>query len=103
MTLAAKGEGSVRLKKEMVDHLSRVLVAELIDKGCVRPKIDRQKLAARISHIITEDLLIEDKLNEEVREVLRAHSEEFERGNVDYSKMFNLVKNKLVKERGLIL
>jgi len=38
-----------------------------------------------------------------VKELLRAHTTEIERGNIDYARMFTMVKRKLVQERGLIL
>ena len=41
--------------------------------------------------------------SEEVKELLRAHTTEIERGNIDYARMFTMVKRKLVQERGLIL
>ncbi len=52
---------------------------------------------------MTEELQVEDRLNEQVKELLRAHSGEFARGDADYYKMFALVKRKLAQERGLIL
>ena len=56
-----------------------------------------------VSRLITADLMVEDRLNEEVKELLRAHTAEIERGNIDYARMFTMVKRKLVQERGLIL
>jgi hypothetical protein len=47
--------------------------------------------------------MVEDRLNEEVKELLRAHTAEIERGNIDYARMFTMVKRQLVRERGLIL
>ena len=49
------------------------------------------------------ELLAEDRVNEEVREMLRKHNSEIERSKVDYRKLFELTKQKIVKERNLIL
>jgi hypothetical protein len=38
-----------------------------------------------------------------VRQMLKAYEQEIERGNVDYQKMFTMIKQKLVRERGIIL
>jgi hypothetical protein len=34
---------------------------------------------------------------------LKTHEQEIERGRVDYQKMFTMLKQKLVRERGLLL
>lgn len=93
----------MRLRKEMIEYLSKKIVEALVEKEMIELETDKGKLQGKINQLITEDLLVEDKLNEEVRELLRKHMEEVYKGDVDYSKMFNMIKNKLVKERGLIL
>jgi hypothetical protein len=62
-----------------------------------------EALRTRISHIIEEDLLVEDRLNEEVKNILRDHQDEMDKDNVDYSRMFTMVKTKLARERNLVL
>lgn len=53
--------------------------------------------------ILMEELTVEDRLNEEVREILKAHAGEIEKGRMDYRKLFELTKQKLVRERNLVL
>jgi uncharacterized protein len=48
-------------------------------------------------------LSIEDRLNAEVRQLLKAYEQDIERGHVDFQRMFTMVKGKLAKERGIIL
>ena len=64
---------------------------------------DREGAIDRIAVAITVELQIEDKLNDEVREILNKHSDEIRTGNVEYQIMFKMVKDKLVRERKLIL
>ena len=52
---------------------------------------------------ITDELGLEDRLNEEVRGVLVEHSREMERANITYAEMFKMVKRKLAKEKGIVL
>ena len=93
----------MRLRREMIEYLSKRIVESLDKQGMIEIEADKEKLQGLVNQIITEDLLVEDRLNEEVRELLRKYIDEVYKGNVDYSKMFNMIKNKLVKERGLIL
>jgi hypothetical protein len=96
-------EGYMRLLKEMVDYLSRILAEQLIKEEFISIKGSQEEVEARIKHVIMEDLLVEDRLNQEVKEILREYASEIDKREVDYSRMFNLIKSKLVKERGLIL
>jgi uncharacterized protein len=53
--------------------------------------------------VMTDELSVEDRLNAEVRQLLKAYDTQIEQGQVDYQKMFQMVKQKLVRERGVIL
>ena len=53
--------------------------------------------------IMTEELLVEDRLNDEVRVILTEHAEEMLRTNVEYREMFKMIKKKLARERNIIL
>ena len=62
-----------------------------------------QRVVAEIVAIITEELQVEDRLNEEVREVLMRARPEMERSNITYTEMFKMMKRKMAKEKGIIL
>jgi hypothetical protein len=87
----------------MIHYLAQAIARDLGAKGFVQLPADREKVEELIREVITEDLQVEDRLNDEVKALLRAFSNEFNRGEADYQKMFTMVKRKLVQERGLIL
>ena len=93
----------MRLRREMVNYLAQAIVRDLIDKGFTHTLAERTRAEELVRDVITEELQIEDRLNDEVKELLRAYSNEFSRGEADYNKMFVMVKRKLVQDRGLIL
>jgi hypothetical protein len=93
----------MRLRKEMIEYLSKKIIESLLEKKMLEVKANKEKMAGTVNQVITDDLMVEDKLNEEVRELLSHHIDEVYKGNVDYSRMFNMIKTKLAKERGLIL
>lgn len=64
---------------------------------------DRKAFIDQIDHAIIEELSVEDRLNAEVRNLLKAYEQDIEQGHVDYQRMFTMVKKKLVQERGIIL
>jgi hypothetical protein len=93
----------MRLRREMIQHLVQAIARDLSGNGCIQMLGEREKVEELLREVITEDLQVEDRLNDEVKELLRAFSNEFSRGEADYHKMFTMVKRKLVQERGLIL
>ena len=93
----------MRLRKKLIDYVAQTVTTSLLDKELLTLDGSEETLTAEIRRLITEDLLVEDRLNEEVKNILRAHTSEIDRGNIDYARMFAMVKKQLVKERGLIL
>ena len=47
--------------------------------------------------------MVEDRVNDEVREILKKFSSEIEKGRLDYRKVFEMTKKKIVEERGIVL
>lgn len=93
----------MRLSKERVRHMAESLASRLEQEGHIVLTGTHKAFADSIDQVITGELSVEDKLNAEVRQMLKAHEQEIERGQVDYQRMFTLLKSKLVRERGLIL
>jgi len=93
----------MRLRREMIQYLAQAIARDLSATGCIQLLGGREKVEELVREIITEDLQVEDRLNDEVKDLLRAFSNEFNKGEADYHKMFTMVKRKLVQERGLIL
>jgi uncharacterized protein len=93
----------MRITKELTELLSKRIVKSLIDQDLIIWEETPEKLQAVINAIITEDLMVEDLLNEEVKTLLESKTQEYERDMMDYGRVFQMVKSKLVRERGLIL
>lgn len=93
----------MRLPKEMIKHITDAIAANLEAKGLAKYGAPRDAIAANIAEVITANMLAEDKLNEEVKKLLAAHEDEIAKGHMDYRKVFDLTKQKLAKERGIVL
>ncbi len=83
--------------------MAKRIVDTLLSEELIEPDIQKDKVIEEVEALITEELSVEDRLNEEVREILKKHELEIERGRLDYRKLFELTKQKLVKERNIIL
>ena len=93
----------MRLRKEFVEKISKKIVQSLIDKNLIIWEDSPEKLEAIINNLIVKDLMVEDQLNDEVKQLLESRTEDYERSMMDYGRVFQLVKSKLVRERGLII
>ena len=92
----------MRLKKEFVEKISKKTIDSLINKDLIVWEGSRDKLESIVTAIIIDDLMVEDHLNEEVKQLLDSRTDEYERSMMDYGRVFQLVKSKLARERGLI-
>lgn len=63
---------------------------------------DPEAAAETIASVIQDDLSVEDRLNEEVRELLEQYSEYMRREGVSYQEMFRRVKNQLLAQKKVI-
>ena len=93
----------MRLNEKYIGRISKKIIDHLLDNDFIIWEGEKEKLTAVVISIITEDLMIEDRLNEEVKMLLESKTEEYERSMMDYGRVFQMVKSKLVRERGLIL
>jgi hypothetical protein len=93
----------MRIPKTWVPLLAKKIVDNIISKELIKPTVSIEKLRLETEGLILNELSIEDRLNEEVRELLKNHTSEIEQGRLDYRKLFELTKQKLVKERNLEL
>jgi len=93
----------MKLQKNFVELLARKIVESLIKNDLIVWEDTPDKLADIVARVITDDLMVEDRLNEEVKMLLEARTKDYERSMMDYGRVFQMVKSKLVRERGLIL
>lgn len=88
------------LAREFIAYLSRQIVTKLTPQ--ILEVASAESAAAMIGDIITEELAVEDKLNDEVREILSEYSEYMRREGVSYQEMFRRIKNTLIMQRKVI-
>ena len=93
----------MRLKEDMINYVSTMIVNDLLKNGLIEIDCAKEKIADSIGKIIIDELMQEDKLNDEVKELLKSHETELDKGNIDYRRMFQMVKQKLARERGMVL
>lgn len=92
----------MRLTREQVQLMAFHITRALLQEGKIEVE-DKDKLIDNLASVITDELSVEDRLNDEVRDILNKHSDQIRSGNIEYQTMFKMVKDKLTRERKLIL
>jgi hypothetical protein len=90
------------LQKEFILYLSKRIADQLIKREMIEPG-NPAALQERVLAIIEEEMSQEDKINEEVRGILNDYAEEMKRTGISYQEMFKAVKNKLIRDKKVIL
>ena len=92
----------MRLSKIQIEHMAFIIVRNLLkeEKIIVENKND---LITDVTTLITDEFQKEDKLDQEVREILNKHMEKIRKENIEYQTMFRMIKTKLAKEREIVL
>jgi len=92
----------MRLSKNQIEHMSFVIARNLIKEEKIISD-NKLNLIEDLINLITEEFQKEDKLDQEVREILSEHMEKIRKDNIEYQTMFRMIKSKLAKERDLVL
>src|SRR5947209_916508 len=88
------------LAREFVAYLSRQLVKKLTPQTIETSH--PEAVTELIANVITENLSIEDRLNDEVRDLLSQYSDYMRKEGVSYQEMFRRIKNTLITQRKVI-
>ena len=92
----------MRLTADEIQFISRKIVKTLVAAGRLEVD-DESRVVEGIARTIVDELAVEDRLNEEAREVLAQHMTQMERSDITYSEMFRKVKRELAKKKGIVL
>ena len=90
------------LRKEYVRLLSTKIADNLVKQEMIEVPEDLD-LAEQLFQVMDAEINLEDRLNEEVRVLLNQYQDQMRQSGASYQEMFKLIKNKLVKERKLVL
>src|ERR1039458_9820724 len=88
------------LPRDFVAYLSRQIVRRLAPVSIDTPSPD--KVAELVNNLIFDELDAEDRLNDEVRDILEQYSDYMRREGVSYQDMFRKAKNQLIQQRKIV-
>jgi hypothetical protein len=90
------------LARGFVGYMATEVVKRLVEGELIETK-SLEGVTQRVRQCMAEELGVEDRLNEEVREILTQHQDEMRRTGVSYQEMYKKVKGQLARDRKLVL
>jgi len=88
--------------REYVGYLAKQIVRRL-KEGEFIDTPNQGAVAEKVNAAMYEELSLEDRINEEVRAILEAYSDEARQMGADYQEAFKRVKMQLVKKYKAVL
>ena len=88
------------LAKEFIEYLGRQVAAKL--PADMIEIANRPATGEALTAVILDEMMVEDKLNDEVRTLLDEYSVYMANNSISYSEMFRRIKNQLVQQRKIV-
>ena len=88
--------------RDYIGYLARRTVKHLIDAKMITTS-DLKATEDRVAQGLIDELSLEDRINDEVRMILEAYSEEMRKSGAQYQEMFKKVKTELARKYKAVL
>jgi hypothetical protein len=88
--------------RDYIGYLARRTVKQLIDAKLITAS-NTKPVEQRVHDALLDELSLEDRINDEVRVILEAYSDEMRKSGAQYAEMFKKVKTELAKKYKAVL
>ena len=88
--------------RDYVGYLAKQTVKHLVEAKMITTE-KYPVLNERVAAAMTEELMLEDRINEEVRVILEAFQDDMLKTGASYPEMFKKVKNELARKYKAVL
>jgi len=90
------------LNRDLVGHMAAEALKKLVEDEMVEVKTP-DTVVPRLRQAMLEKITVEDRINEEARQILIQHQEQMRNTGVSYQEMFKKVKTQLARDKKLVL
>jgi hypothetical protein len=95
-------KGTMNFSRDYVGYLGRRTIKHLLDVKMIETE-KVEVLNARVQAALIDELMLEDRINDEVRLILEAYQEEMRRTGASYQEMFKKIKQELARKYKAVL
>jgi hypothetical protein len=90
------------LSRDYVSYMAGEVVKRLVASKMVETPA-AEALTKKVRAAMQDEISVEDRLNEEVRQILTQYADDMRRAGASYQEMYKKVKGELARQRKLIL
>lgn len=90
------------ISRDYVGYMAAEVVKRLAAAQMIETKA-AEAVTQRVRMAMQEEINVEERINEEVREILSQHADDIRRAGASYQEMYKKVKQQLARDRKLIL
>ena len=90
------------ISRDYVGYMASEVVKKLVEGELIETNA-ADAVTQRVRQRMMEEVTVEDRLNEEVRQILTEQQDEMRRTGVSYQEMYKKVKAHIARERKLVL
>jgi len=90
------------INRDLVTHMAADIVKKLTEAEMVEVK-KTAAVAQRVRQAMVDEITVEDRINEEARQILIQHQEQMRNSGISYQDMFKKVKAQLARDKKLVL
>jgi hypothetical protein len=90
------------LNRDLVGHMAAETLKMLVEGEMVEVKAP-EAIVPRLRQAMLEELTVEDRINDEARQILIQHQDQMRNSGISYQEMFKKVKAQLARDRKLVL
>src|SRR5215472_413628 len=99
---SSKDATGMLLNRDLVGHMAAETLKKLVEAEMIEVKAP-EAVVPHLRHAMLDELAVEDKINEEARQILIQHQDQMRNSGISYQEMFKKVKGQLARDRKLVL
>ncbi len=93
----------MKLSPEKIELLSAAIVDQLAEIDGVLFQGGDSDLRLAVNEIITDELMVEERLDAEIHKMLQAYKYEITMGRLNYDELYRKMRLRLIGERKIVL
>jgi len=90
------------ISRDYAAHMASEVVKKLVEGNLIETSA-AEAVTQRVRQRMMEEITVEDRLNDEVRQILTEQQDEMRRTGVSYQEMYKKVKAHIARDRKLVL